>query len=121
MISPLVIYLSGSTPYQSNKTVPYKYQATMIKDGNEVPLPSMPSFVNITDVSGVTRNGRVFTKVPLKNVEVSVGKKMQVEAPIVNNKPDVVEESNMANINLEFDEVLRLIKKSEYKIVDQLR
>ncbi|XP_050874907.1 uncharacterized protein LOC127078504 [Lathyrus oleraceus] len=92
----------------------------MIKDGKEVSLPSMPFVVNISDVSGVTRSGCVFTTVPPRNVEASVGKKMQVEASTVSNKPDIVEESSGANINSEFDEVWRLIKKSEYKIVDQL-
>ena len=92
----------------------------MIRDGNEVPLPSMPSIINISNVSGVTRSECVFTTVPPRNVEASVGKKMQVEAPIMNNKSDVMEESSGAIINLEFDEVLRLIKKREYKIVDQL-
>lgn len=97
--SPLVIYLPGPTPYQSDKAVPYKYQAMMIKDGKEVPLPSMPSVVNIVDVSGVTRNGRVFTTVPPRNVEASVRKKTQVEASTASNKPDIVDESNEANIN----------------------
>lgn len=120
MISPLVIYLPGPAPYQSDKAVPYKYQATMIKDRKEVPLPSIPSFINIANVSGVTRSGCVFATVPPRNVKASVGKKTQVEAPIVNNKPDVVGASSGANINSEFDEVLRLIKKSENKIIYQL-
>lgn len=47
-------------------------------------------------------------------------KKTQVKASTVSNTLDVMEESTRANINSEFDEVLRLIKKSEYKIVDQL-
>lgn len=68
--SPLVIYLPGPTPYQYDKVVPYKYQATIIKDGKEVPLSSMPSVVNIAYVSGVTRSGRVFTTVPPRNVEL---------------------------------------------------
>jgi hypothetical protein len=38
----------------------------------------------------------------------------------VSNKLDIMEESIGPNINSEFDEVLRLIKKSEYKTVDQL-
>lgn len=38
----------------------------------------------------------------------------------MNNKPDIMEESSGANIISEFDEVLRLIKKSEYKVIDQL-
>ncbi|XP_050897129.1 uncharacterized protein LOC127103944 [Lathyrus oleraceus] len=119
IISPLVIYLSGPTPYQSDKVVPYKYQATMIEDGKEVPLPSMPSVVNIIDVSGVTRSGRVFAAVPPRNVKAIVGKKTQVEAPIINNEPDFVEEFSGANINLEFDEVLRLIKEALKKVIEQ--
>ncbi|XP_050916730.1 uncharacterized protein LOC127131882 [Lathyrus oleraceus] len=118
--SPLVIYLPGPAPYQSDKVVPYKYQATMIRDGKEVPLPFIPFVINIADLSGVTRSGRVFTTVPPRNVEALVGKKMQVEESTVSNKPNVMEESSRANINSEFDEVLRLIKKSEYKTVDQL-
>lgn len=48
MISPLVIYLQGPSLYQSNKVVPYKYQATVIEDGKEVPLPSMPSVLTLS-------------------------------------------------------------------------
>ncbi|XP_050889058.1 uncharacterized protein LOC127094243 [Lathyrus oleraceus] len=107
--SPLVIYLSGPAPYQTDKVVPYKYQATMIKDGKEVPLPFMPSVVNITDVSGVTRSRRVFTTVSPRNVEASVGKKMQVEASTVSNKPGVMEESSRASTNSEFGEVLSIV------------
>lgn len=80
----------------------------------------MPFVVNISDVSGVTRSGRVFITVSLRNVEASVGKKTEVEASIMRNKLDIMEESSGTNINSEFDEVLRLIKKSEYKIMDQL-
>lgn len=69
----------------------------------------MPYVVNISDVIGVTRSGRVFTTVPPINIKASVGKKMQVVALIVNNKPDFVGDSSGDNINTEFDEVLRLI------------
>lgn len=109
MIMPLDIYLPGPTPYQSDKVVPYKYQASMITDGKDILIPSMSFVINIADVSGVTRSGRVFTMVPPKNVEASVGKKMKVEVSTVNNKPNVVGGSSGDNINSKFDEVLRLI------------
>lgn len=80
----------------------------------------MPFVVNIVDVSGDMRSGRVFATMPPRNVEAIVGKKTQVNMSIMNNKPDVMGESNGANINSKLDDVLRLIKKSEYKIVDQL-
>lgn len=54
VISPLVIRLVGPTPYESDKVVPYNYNATMLEDGKEVPIPSFSFIVNISDVSGVT-------------------------------------------------------------------
>lgn len=47
----------------------------MLKDGKEVPIPSLSSILNIANVSGVTRSGRVFVYVPPKRIEdASVGK-----------------------------------------------
>lgn len=42
-ISPLVICLAGPTPYESDKVVPYKYNATMVEDNKEMLIPSFPS------------------------------------------------------------------------------
>ncbi|KAI5436176.1 hypothetical protein KIW84_022583 [Lathyrus oleraceus] len=82
-VSPLVIRLAGPVPYSSDKCVPYQYNATMIEDGQEVPLPITESVVNIADITKVTRSGRVFNPDFPKTVEdVSVSKK--VEIPVVN-------------------------------------
>ena len=72
--TPLVIYKLGPVSYESNRVVPYKYGATMIDDGKEVPLPSI---INITGISRVTGSGRVFNKM----VENSAGKEPQTEVP----------------------------------------
>jgi hypothetical protein len=40
VVTPLVICLSGLVPYTFNKVVPYKYNATMIEDRQEVPIQS---------------------------------------------------------------------------------
>lgn len=69
VVSPLVIRLVGLTPYEFDKDVSYKYNATMIEDGKEVPISAFPYVVNITDVSGVTRTGWVFTTEAPKRTE----------------------------------------------------
>ncbi|KAI5387728.1 hypothetical protein KIW84_073719, partial [Lathyrus oleraceus] len=38
-VSLLVIQLAGPIPYEFDKVVPYQYNATMVKDGQEVTLP----------------------------------------------------------------------------------
>lgn len=54
VVSLLVIRLAGHTPYESDKAMPYKYNATMVEDDKEVSIHVFPFVVNITDVSGVT-------------------------------------------------------------------
>ena len=122
LVSLLVIQLVGLVPYSSNKVVPYKYNATMIKNGQEVPLPSVNSVVSIADVVKVTRNGRVFCPVsPKVVVDVMVGKKADVPAVDSINAPTCqFGESVGLKINDDNDKVLRLIKKSKFNIVKQL-
>ena len=73
-ISPLVISLPGPVPYKSDKVVPYKYNATILEDGVEVPIQPMPNVGNIVETSRVTRSGRVFA--PVVRGDVSTGKKL---------------------------------------------
>ena len=88
--------------------MPYKYNTTMIENGKEVPLPSI---VNITDVSRVTRSGRIFNR----NMEkVPSEKESSAEIP---EAP--VGRPNDSNHGKD-DEILKLIQRSEYNIVDQL-
>lgn len=59
--------------------MPYKYNATMIEKGQEVPLPVADLVVSIADVVKVTRSGRMFSPVFPKVVEdVFVGKKAEI-------------------------------------------
>ena len=73
-ITPLVISLPGPVPYKSDKAVPYKYNATILEDGVEVPIQPIPNIGNIVETSRVTRNGRVFALVV--HGDVSTGKKI---------------------------------------------
>ncbi|XP_050876724.1 uncharacterized protein LOC127080448 [Lathyrus oleraceus] len=108
-VTPLVINLPGPVLYQSDKVVPYKYNATMIENGNDVPLPSI---VNVADVSRVTRTGRIFAK---RTKDVAAGKQAHVEIPF-----EPVSQSDKMNPKSDDDEVLKLIRKSEYNVVEQL-
>ncbi|KAI5408849.1 hypothetical protein KIW84_054612 [Lathyrus oleraceus] len=90
-------------------------------DGQEVPLPTTSSIVSIVDVTKVTRSGRVFGPVFPKDKEESVvSKKVEVhiEDPVGFSKGKSGESSNLKPND--DDEVLRLIKRSEFNMVEQL-
>ncbi|GAU40248.1 hypothetical protein TSUD_219590 [Trifolium subterraneum] len=96
-VTPLVICLPGPMPYTSMRAVPYRYDATMLQDGVETPIPSLISVDNIADNSKILRSGRILPGT--------------VQGKTGNSVEKVYEDS---------DEVLKMIKRSEYKIVDQL-
>lgn len=123
-LSHLVIRLAGPNPYEYDKVMPQKYDATMTKYGQEVPLPTTTSVVSIVDVIKVTGSGRVFSSVFPKAVEnIVVGKKVDVVLPLVDlvNTPicQSGESSSLKNRD-DNDEVLVLIKKSEFNVVEKL-
>ncbi|GAU10854.1 hypothetical protein TSUD_425380, partial [Trifolium subterraneum] len=121
IVTPLVISLPGPMPYISEKAIPYKYNATMIENGHEVPIPALPPSVNIAEVSRVTRSGRVFPSMVQKKSEDLVSKEVREEVHVLS--PDLNKgkgQSSGTRPDSDFDEILELIKKSEYKVVDQL-
>lgn len=116
-ITPLVICLPGPLPYASEKAIPYKYNATMIEEGREFPIPPLSSVDNIVEDSRVLRNGRVVPIVFPKKIGAPVNKEVRTEDAGIAKE---VDQPNGAGTSTEFDEILKLIKKSEYKVVDQL-
>ncbi|KAK2375367.1 hypothetical protein QL285_076259 [Trifolium repens] len=112
VVAPFVIRLSGPFPYTSQKAVPYKYDATMLQDGKETPIPPLISVDNIADSSKVLRSGRILPTIVQEKTSTPVTEKVQVQDP-----SRIVGQSS-GNGNSESDEVLKLIKRSEYKIVD---
>ncbi|KAI5427738.1 hypothetical protein KIW84_032954 [Lathyrus oleraceus] len=120
-IPSLFIRLVGPVPYSFDKVVSYQYNATMIEGGQEIPLPTTRSVVSIADVTKATRSGRVFGPVFPKDKEESVvSKKVEVRVvdPVSASKGKSGESNDLkANDD---DEVLRLIKRSEFNVVEQL-
>jgi hypothetical protein len=129
-VSPtLIIKPAGPVPYSSEKAIPFRYNAVAVEDGKEVTLPSS-SIVNIADVSGLTRSGRVFSAPPKPQakadfVERPIGNAVSTPnpAPVVKPSSTLITPTSVGpsgNVKEDCDEMLRLIKKSEYNVVDQL-
>ena len=55
--APVVICLSGPVPYESDKAVPYKYNATILEDGVEVPIQTLSDVKNIAEANRVAHSG----------------------------------------------------------------
>ncbi|KAI5442582.1 hypothetical protein KIW84_011578 [Lathyrus oleraceus] len=129
----LIIKPTGPVPYSSNKVVPYRYNTVALEDGKEVPLPST-SVVNIADVSGLTRSGRVLSAPPkpqadirradiadnatrpLGNSSSCPNPALAVDRHVVTARAPVLAGQN-GMIREDCDEILRLIKRSEYNVV----
>ena len=74
----------------------------------------MPDVGNIADNSRMTRTGRVFA--PVIRRDVVAGKKIAE-----NDEPKkTAGETSGATLEKEVDDILKIIKMSDYKIVDQL-
>jgi hypothetical protein len=115
---PLVIRLPGPVSYASTKTILYKYDTTVIENGVEVPLVSPAVVSNIAEETTTLRSGRVRPPLFQKKVVTPAATVTPPVAPPVdkNTSPSgqSIEESNL-------DEILRLIKKSDYKIANSVK
>ncbi|XP_050890261.1 uncharacterized protein LOC127095640 [Lathyrus oleraceus] len=112
---PVVICPPGPMPYTSDKAVPYRYAVTIIENGKEVEIKTLASVTNIPANSRMTRSGRVFAPpvIPNRNVE----KDPVVVVPVTREAEG---QTSNSTLDKETDELLRIIKLSDYKVVDQL-
>ncbi|XP_050909462.1 uncharacterized protein LOC127123273 [Lathyrus oleraceus] len=112
---PVVICPPGPMPYTSDKAVPYRYAATIIENGKEVEIKTLASVTNIAANSRMTHSGRVFAPpvIPSRNVE----KDPVVVVPVTREAEG---QTSNSTLDKETDELLRIIKLSDYKVVDQL-
>ncbi|KAI5413517.1 hypothetical protein KIW84_057912 [Lathyrus oleraceus] len=102
-VSPsLVIKPAGPVPYSSDKAVPYRYNA--LKPHEDVVRRTV---VNPTGPVGISSSNPTTV---VKGVDPVVDKSMK--APVLVGQSGILKE--------DYDEMLRLIKSSEYNVVDQL-
>ena len=68
VVTPLLISLPGPVPYELDKAVPYKYNATILEGGVEIPIQPMHNVGNIDENNRMTHNGRVFAPIVRRDV-----------------------------------------------------
>ncbi|XP_050895830.1 uncharacterized protein LOC127102504 [Lathyrus oleraceus] len=114
--SPFEICMPAPFPYESTRAVPWKYEITVVDkvvEGSsdaEVTEAVSEDVTNIAGMSRMTRSGRIYT--PKFNVTPQgPNKESTVAAPT--KEPEVVQSEDVV-------ELLKLIKRSDYKVVDQL-
>ncbi|XP_050888930.1 uncharacterized protein LOC127094104 [Lathyrus oleraceus] len=114
--SPVEICMPAPFPYESTKVVPWKYEITAVDkvvEGSsdaEVIEAVSEDVTNIAGMSRMTRSGRIYT--PEFNVTPrEPNKESTVVTPA--KEPEVVQSEDAV-------EFLKLIKRSDYKVVDQL-
>ncbi|XP_050883704.1 uncharacterized protein LOC127086918 [Lathyrus oleraceus] len=114
--SPVEICMPTPFPYESTKVVPWKYETTIVdkvveaSTNVEVTEVVNEDVTNIAGMSKMTRSGRIYT--PEFNVTPQrPNKESTFAAPT--KEPEVVQSEDAV-------EFLKLIKRSDYKVVDQL-
>ncbi|XP_050919544.1 uncharacterized protein LOC127137099 [Lathyrus oleraceus] len=116
-VTPIVIIVPTPFPYVDTKAVPWMYDTSVYIHGQKIqeePLKSSDPMINITGTGGITRSGRIFapTPIPIGTINPSTSDKgKQIDGAQQRQDP--------APSN-EVDEFLRIIKKSDYRVVDQL-
>ena len=80
----------------------------------EVPIQPMSNVRNIAETIRVTRSGRVFA--PIVRGNDNAGKKIVEEV----EPKKAVGESSGATLEKDVDDILKIIKMSDFRIVDQL-
>ncbi|XP_058766556.1 uncharacterized protein LOC131640166 [Vicia villosa] len=121
---PLVITLPGPVPYNSEKAIPWNYGGEVFYQGAkyEIKMPVKKEDVdNVVGIGRMTRSGRIFN--PPQNARDDNAEAL-AQAKGKRVVEDTVEQGQSSNsedtVAKEMEEFLKIIKKSEYKVVDQL-
>ncbi|XP_058765542.1 uncharacterized protein LOC131639041 [Vicia villosa] len=121
---PLVITLPGPVPYTSERAIPWNYGSEVFYQGtkHEIEIPVEKEDVdNVVGIGRMARSGRIFN--PPQNARddnaeaLARDKGKRVAEDTVDQGQSSKSEDTVAK---EMEEFLKIIKKSEYKVVDQL-
>ncbi|XP_050915072.1 uncharacterized protein LOC127130033 [Lathyrus oleraceus] len=124
-INPLVIEFPAPFAYEDEKAVPWIYQPRAFKQGQEDQpvVINEPNVTSIVGPAGITRSGRVFAPRAVDASTKAKGKEIAtpVQIPVPSREMQDMHLSPKAAVTREeAEEFLRIIKKSDYKVVDQL-
>ncbi|GAU28982.1 hypothetical protein TSUD_391830 [Trifolium subterraneum] len=117
-VDPMVFHVPAPFSFKSTKEVPWNY-LPIVSIGGEPIANVEPVVDNIARIGGMTRSGRIFTS--------DQPSKSAANAPVEPLKRKAVEEFGMEVRQSkkmapqeDVEEFLRIIQKSDYKIIDQL-
>ncbi|XP_050890447.1 uncharacterized protein LOC127095858 [Lathyrus oleraceus] len=124
-INPLVIEFPAPFAYEDEKAVPWIYQPRAFKQGQEDQpvVINEPNVTSIVGPAGITRSGRVFAPRAVDASTKAKGKEVAtpIQIPVPSREMQEMHLSPKAAVTREeAEEFLRIIKKSDYKVVDQL-
>ncbi|XP_012574941.1 uncharacterized protein [Cicer arietinum] len=118
----LIVQIPSPFSYKDNKAVPWNYNVEihLAKQKNKDVSSSKTTIVtDVSGIGGMTRNGRIYSPGKSQREMIAVFEKActykeekKVEKEKVENEKEISNE--------EAQEFLKIIKQSEYKIVDQL-
>ncbi|XP_058756794.1 uncharacterized protein LOC131630013 [Vicia villosa] len=121
---PLVITSPGPVPYTSEKAIPWNYGGEVFYQGAkyEIKAPVEKEDVdNVVGIGRMTRSGRIFNP-PQSTRDDNTEAQAQAKGKGVTE--DTIDQGQSSNsedtMAKEMEEFLKIIKKSEYKVVDQL-
>lgn len=125
----ITITVPGPVVYESEKAIPWHYGSDVYYHGVKQESSSaevksdgekVASAEDLAGVSRMTRSGRVFRPGNVRDVayalEKAKGKQIAVEDPVQKN----AQNTETSPSTDEVEELLRIIRKSDYKVIDQL-
>ncbi|XP_027343037.1 uncharacterized protein LOC113855605 [Abrus precatorius] len=116
---PITLRVPMPFPYKDNKMVPWKYDVkTYTNNHEESQYSHAVDVTNIAGVGGMTRSGQIYTPEELRNEQlIEKGNNCEKESTKATDSKG--EQKKMVS-HEEACEFLKLIKQSEYMVVDQL-
>lgn len=126
---PLTITVPGPVPYSSEKVVPWHYGSDVYYHGvkqdnlNSKVEAGNDQNLNVENIAGmgrITRSGRIHAppEVPRSAEELARAKGKQVQEEGQSSKSADVPKKD--SVSQEVEELLKIIKRSDYKIIDHL-
>lgn len=119
--APLTITVPGPVPYTSEKAVPWHYGSEVFYHGvkKDEGISDSSNVESFTGVGKLTRSGRIYAspdaQKKAEELEKAKGKQIQTDR----QEPET-DEGVRPEVNQEVEELLNIIKKSDYKVVDHL-
>ncbi|XP_050914950.1 uncharacterized protein LOC127129883 [Lathyrus oleraceus] len=132
---PITITVPGPIPYESDGAVPWDFGGDVYCNGkkkeDQAAVDTTVSKVDNAGLSGFTRSGRLFAPNTLRGGDVEKEQRDKAEALARAKGKQVVNEATPrsaqapvepeSEFDAEAEEFLRIIKKSEYKLIDHLQ